>query len=152
MNATKPMEINTHIMGIKDLDRVCELEERSFSMPWKREDFEDLIARDDATYVVLTVDDIVMGTAGYTYNGFEGYINNVVIDEAVRGQGLSKILLEACLNEGRKNGVHEFTLEVRVSNTPAIRLYEGFGFKSEGVRKNFYERPTEDAYVMWLRE
>lgn len=146
------MVINTRIMTDDDLDRVCELEEKSFSMPWKREDFKDMIERDDSHYMVITLDGLVIGTAGYTYNGFEGYINNVVIDSDYRGNGYSRILLESLLEEGRARGINEYTLEVRVSNAPAKALYEGLGFKSEGIRKNFYEKPVENAEVMWLRQ
>lgn len=146
------MVINTRIMTDGDLDRVCELEEKSFSMPWKREDFKDMIERDDSHYMVITLDGLVIGTAGYTYNGFEGYINNVVIDSDYRGNGYSRILLENLLEEGRARGINEYTLEVRVSNAPAKALYEGLGFKSEGIRKNFYEKPVENAEVMWLRQ
>lgn len=145
------MDIKTRPMETADLDRVCLLEERSFSMPWKREDFEAMIARDDSTYYVICDGDNVIGTAGYTFNGFEGYINNVVIDEEYRNLGLGKVLMQALLAHGKRKGINEYTLEVRVGNVSANRLYESLGFKSEGIRKNFYERPTEDAYVMWLR-
>ena len=146
------MKLETKKLEPSDLDRVCEIEEASFSMPWKREDFQDLIDSDNSIYLVILADGRVAGAAGYTFNGFDGYINNVVIDVDRRGQGLGKVLMRELLTVGRKNGVPEFTLEVRVSNTPAIKLYESLGFKSEGVRKNFYERPAEDALVMWLRE
>ena len=146
------MKIEVRDLREEDLDDVCRIEESSFSMPWKREDFEDLIVSDNSIYLVILADDKVVGAAGYTFNGFEGYINNVVIDIDYRGQKLGNVLMKELLSVGRKNGVPEFTLEVRVSNTPAIKLYESLGFKSEGVRKNFYERPTEDAMVMWLRE
>ena len=146
------MKIEVRDLREEDLDEVCRIEEASFSMPWKREDFQDLIDSDNSIYLVILADDRVAGAAGYTFNGFDGYINNVVIDVDRRGQGLGKVLMKELLTVGRKNGVLEFTLEVRVSNTPAIKLYESFGFKSEGVRKNFYERPVEDALVMWLRE
>lgn len=146
------MKIEVRDLRTEDLDEVCRIEESSFSMPWKREDFQGLIDSDNSIYLVILADDRVAGAAGYTFNGFDGYINNVVIDVDRRGQGLGKVLMKELLAVGRKNGVPEFTLEVRVSNTPAIKLYESFGFKSEGVRKNFYERPTEDALVMWLRE
>lgn len=145
------MVINTRPLSDEDLDVVSKIEECSFSMPWKKEDFKELIESNDSHYLVIEADGRVIGTAGYTFNGFEGYINNVVIDEAFRGKGLSKLLMEALLKEGRERNINEYTLEVRVSNTPAVRLYESLGFISEGVRKNFYERPTEDAYVMWLR-
>lgn len=146
------MKVDTRPMEAEDLDRICELEERSFSMPWKKADFEDLLAADESVYLVILADGVLVGTAGYTFNGFEGYINNVVIDEAFRGLGLGKVLMEALLATGRAQGVKEFTLEVRVGNTPANKLYESLGFVSEGIRKNFYERPTEDANVMWLRD
>ncbi len=145
------MKLNVRLLEEGDLERTSELESRSFSMPWKKEDFAELIERENAHYFVITLDDVQIGTAGYTYNGFEGYINNVVIDSDYRGHGYSKVLLKTLIDEGVSCGISEFTLEVRVSNTPAVKLYESLGFVSEGVRKNFYERPTEDAYVMWLR-
>lgn len=145
------MAIETRQLCEDDLDRICEMEERSFSMPWKREDFKDLLEHDESVYMVILLDGFIIGAAGYTFNGFEGYINNVVIDEDFRGKGYSKVLMESLLNHGRKEGINEYTLEVRVSNTPAVKLYESLGFVSEGVRKNFYERPVEDAFVMWLR-
>ena len=146
------MKIEVRDLRTEDLDEVCRIEEASFSMPWKREDFQNLIDSDNSIYLVILADDRVAGAAVYTFNGFDGYINNVVIDVDRRGQGLGKVLMKELLAVGRKNGVPEFTLEVRVSNTPAIKLYESLGFKSEGVRKNFYEKPTEDANVMWLRK
>ncbi|MBR5356061.1 MAG: ribosomal protein S18-alanine N-acetyltransferase [Lachnospiraceae bacterium] len=146
------MKLETRKMEPSDLDRVCEIEEASFSMPWKREDFEDLLVRTEANYLVILLDDYLIGTAGYTFNGFEGYVNNVAIDPLYRGKDCSKVLMEALIEDGLKKGVKEFTLEVRVSNVPANRLYESLGFVSEGIRKNFYEKPTEDANVMWLRK
>jgi len=145
------MKAETRLMTQQDLDRVCELESLSFSMPWKKEDFEDMIARDECTYIVIVADGKIVGTAGYTFNGFEGYINNVVIDEAYRGTGLGRQLMNALISVGKEQGINEYTLEVRVGNAPANRLYESLGFVNEGVRKNFYERPVEDANVMWLR-
>ncbi len=143
--------IETRSLEENDLDEISRIEEEAFSMPWKKEDFKELIESNSSDYLVITFDKKPIGTAGYTFNGFEGYINNVVIDKNYRGKGYSKILMEALLKEGRSKGIDEYTLEVRVSNTPAIKLYEGLGFVSEGIRKNFYEKPTEDAAVMWLR-
>ena len=146
------MKIEVRDLREEDLDAVCAIEESSFSMPWKREDFQSLIEDNNSIYLVILADDKVVGAAGYTFNGFDGYINNVVIDVDHRGQRLGRVLMKELLTVGRKNGVPEFTLEVRASNAPAIKLYESLGFKSEGRRKNFYERPVEDAEVMWLRE
>lgn len=135
----------------RDLDRVCELEESSFSMPWKKEDFKHLIEDAGSEYFVVLIDNEVVGCAGYTDQVGEGYINNVVIDEKLRGNGLGKKLVEEVLKAGEGKGIFDFTLEVRVSNVPAIKLYESLGFESVGTRKRFYEKPVEDAYVMWRR-
>lgn len=133
----------------EDLDAVCAIEEASFSMPWKKEDFRDLVYREDAVYLVVLCDGKVVGCAGYTDNVGEGYVNNVVISEEYRGKGLGRKLMEAVIESGNKRGIHDFTLEVRVSNEPANRLYRSLGFESAGIRKNFYERPVENAYVLW---
>ena len=61
-------------------------------------------------------------------------------------------MLTELLEQGKKRGIAHFTLEVRISNTGAIHLYEGLGFASAGVRKNFYDRPKEDAMIMWRHE
>lgn len=146
------MDLCVRPLTEEDLDRVCELEEKNFSMPWKKEDFRHLIEDAGSEYFVLQKDLEVIGCAGYTDMGGDGYINNVVIDEKERGQGLGTKLLRAVMEEGTKKGILNYTLEVRVSNLPAVRLYEGLGFISAGVRKRFYEQPVEDAYVMWLRQ
>jgi len=145
------MQTEIRPLAEDDLDRVCELEESSFSMPWKKEDFKHLIEDSNSVYLVILADGYIVGCAGYTFNGYEGYINNVVIDSEYRNRGLAALLLKRVLQYGSEAGVTEYTLEVRVSNEPAIRLYEGLGFKSEGIRKRFYEHPVEDAHVMWLR-
>jgi len=81
----------------------------------------------------------------------EGEITNVVVAEKFRGRGIGRALMEYMLKEAPLHGMGDLTLEVRVSNTPAICLYESLGFKGEGVRPDFYEKPTEDALIMWKR-
>lgn len=145
------MEIKVRPMQDKDLDRVCQMEEASFSMPWKREDFKELIESNASSYLVLLTDEYVIGAAGYTDQVGEGYVNNVVIDPDYRGKGYSKMLMQAVIDDAKEHGIEDLTLEVRVSNEPAVRLYESLGFESAGIRKRFYEHPVEDAYVMWKR-
>lgn len=143
------MQIEIEDLNASNLDDVCAIENASFSMPWRREDFEHLIESENSVYLVIRADSLVAGAAGYTDNGFEGYVNNVVVAEAFRGKGLGRRLMEELIRSAESKNVKDLTLEVRVSNTPAVKLYESLGFVSAGVRKNFYERPTEDAYVMW---
>ena len=80
----------------------------------------------------------------------EGNITNVAVTAPARRQGVGRGLLNALCDYSKKTACIALTLEVRVSNTPAKKLYESFGFESAGVRKYFYEDPTEDAEILWL--
>ena len=133
------------------VDQVCVLEEEAFSMPWHKESFLEMIANENACYLVALVGDEVVASCGLRHIVGEGEITNVVTKNTMRGKGVGRQILLRLLEEGSKMGAEAFTLEVRVSNAPAIHLYESLGFVSEGVRKNFYEDPTEDALIMWKR-
>lgn len=133
------------------VDQVCLLEEEAFSMPWHRDSFLEMIENKDACYLVGICGQEVAASCGLRNIVGEGEITNVVTKSIFRGQGIGRKMLLQLLAEGEKMGVEEFTLEVRKSNVPAIRLYESLGFAAEGIRKNFYERPKEDALIMWKR-
>lgn len=134
-----------------DIERVSEIEEECFSMPWKPDDFREMIERDNMSYVVLEINGRVEGGAGIRCIVGDGEITNVAISEKYRGKGYSKQMLLRLLEVGGELGCEAFTLEVRVSNDPAIRLYKSAGFTEEGVRPGFYEHPREDALIMWKR-
>ena len=139
-------------MNDEDAVFLAQIEEETFSMPWKVSDFLELNAHDEVTYLIAELSDEIIGGCGVRNILGEGEITNVVIREKYRGRGYSLVMMEKLLEEGRRLGAVDFTLEVRVSNVPAIGLYEKLGFVSEGVRPGFYEKPTEDAMIMWLRD
>ena len=145
------MEILVRMLEQRDVEPLAKIESDSFSMPWSTKDFADLLTRSYCTYLVAEVDGQVVGSCGMTVICNEGNIDNVVVSEAFRGHGIAQKLMRELLAIGEKNGVEAFTLEVRVSNAPAIHVYEKMGFVSEGIRPRFYERPTEDAMIMWRR-
>lgn len=134
-----------------DLDGACALEEATFSMPWTKDDFRDMIARSYSRYLVAKIDGKVVGLAGLLNMAGDGEITNVAVGLEYRRYGIAKRLLEQLMAEAGEDGVSAYTLEVRSSNAPAIALYEKLGFVSEGVRPNFYEKPVEDALIMWKR-
>ena len=101
--------------------------------------------------MVAETDGHIAGCAGLTDSFHEGNIDNVVTAPKYRNLGVGSKMLEELLRLGAERGITAYTLEVRVSNAPAIRLYEKFGFVSEGIRPGFYEKPTEDAMIMWRR-
>lgn len=138
-------------MEEKDLEQVCALEEATFSMPWKLQDFKEMVDHPDALYMVAVHEDTVCGTCGVRNIAGDGEITNVVIREEYRQSGLGYKLVSEVIKEGAKLGIVAYTLEVRAGNSPAIRLYEKLGFVSAGVRPKFYEKPVEDALIMWRR-
>lgn len=135
----------------EDIEAVSIIEAKAFSMPWSAKDFELLLEDAKSLYLVAELDGQVVGCCGVTNISGEGNINNVVVEEAFRGTGIACMMMRELLQTGYAMGVQEFTLEVRVSNEPAIRLYEKLGFVSEGIRPRFYEKPVEDAMIMWIR-
>ena len=145
------MEVIIKPLTEEYVDQVCVLEEEAFSMPWHKESFLEMIANENACYLVALMGEEVVASCGLRHIVGEGEITNVVTKNTMRGKGVGRKILLRLLEEGSKMGAEAFTLEVRVSNAPAIHLYESLGFVSEGVRKNFYEDPTEDALIMWKR-
>ena len=134
-----------------DIEELARIEAASFSMPWSAEDFRGLLSRDYCLYLVAEMDGQIAGCAGLTDSFHEGNIDNVVVAPEFRNCGVGQRLLEELLHQGEERGIAAFTLEVRVSNAPAIHVYEKLGFVSEGIRPRFYERPVEDAMIMWRR-
>lgn len=145
------MEISVRKLEQRDVEPLAKIESDSFSMPWSAKDFADLLSRSYCNYLVAEVDGQVVGSCGMTVICNEGNIDNVVVAEPFRGHGVAQKLMQELLALGEAQGVEAFTLEVRVSNAPAIHVYEKMGFVSEGIRPRFYERPTEDAMIMWRR-
>ena len=144
-------EISIRHLEERDAEALARIEARSFSMPWSAGDFLRMTKETDALYLVAESGGRVAGSAGMRMVCGEGYIDNVVVDESFRRQGIGRMLMEELLREGAALGCDAFTLEVRVSNEAAIALYEGAGFVSAGIRPGFYEDPTEDAVIYWKR-
>lgn len=134
-----------------DAPAVSKIEEETFSMPWSVQDFLEMVEADYAYYYVAEAEGEIAGCCGIRNIVGEGEITNVVVAQKYRGQGIGRALMEYMLKEAPSHGIGDCTLEVRVSNTPAIKLYESLGFKGEGIRPRFYEKPVEDALIMWKR-
>ncbi len=147
----KNMEIRIEPLQECYLDQVCALEEEVFSMPWHRESFQEMIEDKNACYLVALHQEEVVGACGLRNIVGDGEVTNVVTKKAYQNRGIGATLLNQLFFIGRTMGVEAYTLEVRVSNRPAIHLYQKLGFKEEGIRKNFYEKPREDALIMWKR-
>ena len=91
----------------------------------------------------------VAGFAGMWQLYDEAHVTTIGIDVPFRGRGLGEALFLRLLDESVRRGANMMTLEVRVSNDGAIRLYEKYGFSVHGVRPRYYSDNGEDAYLMW---
>lgn len=142
-------ELNIDIleMQITDVKQVSEIEKECFSSPWSEKDFEIELGKEGSITLISVANDLVVGFVNAQLVLDEIYINNVAVTQKIRKQGVGELLLKGL--ENKVEGIASFiTLEVRKSNIPAIKLYEKCGYQEVGLRKNFYEKPTEDAILM----
>lgn len=137
-------------MEEKDIPFVHEIECSIFSMPWSKEAFGKSIQDLHNIYLVVEQDGEIIAYCGLWGVVGEGQINNVAVESSYRNRGIGRKMLQSLIDIGRNKGLESFTLEVRVSNLSAIALYHRLGFQDAGIRKSFYEAPTEDALIMWL--
>ena len=135
-------------MEIDDLDQVMQIENDTFSVPWTENGFFTFLIRNDTLFLVAEEETEIVGYAGMVMVPEDGDITNVAVKSSHRGKGTGEKIVSALIEEARKNGVFNIFLEVRSSNDPAIRLYEKLGFTREGIRKDYYELPREDAVIM----
>lgn len=144
--------LEIRMMEEKDLDQVAAIEADLFSMPWSRNGFAESMELPHTLFLTAVMDGRVAGYCGFFQSFDEADITNVAVSLEFQGQGIGSDMLKALLLLGKERGIVNYTLEVRLSNTSAIHVYEKLGFEREGIRKNFYEKPTEDALIMWKRE
>lgn len=137
-------------MTADDVETVAEIEFKSFSLPWTLEDFWHEVLNKDSESIVAEIDGQVVAYACVWISFDEADVANIAVAENFRGQGIGKKLFAEIIRRVKLRGVNALTLEVRVSNTAAIKLYESFGLRSVGVRKKYYCNPEEDALIMWL--
>lgn len=145
-------EILIRKMRPEDAEAAAALEAACFAQPWKEETFREYAVHPDICYMTAWDGERLVGNCGVRNIVGEGEITNVAVAVDYRGQGLARRLMEALLAQGTAMGITDFTLEVRAGNEPAIRLYESLGFVQEGLRRNFYENPKEDARIYWKRD
>lgn len=150
------MDIAITELKMDDVSEVALIEKECFSEPWSEQNFIETIEKDSAYYYVARKEDEqdgeILGYCGAYGIVDEGDINQVAVKASYRNCGIAKKLVEKMIEDLEKDGFKEITLEVRASNEPAIHLYKNLGFIEEGVRKNFYAKPTEDALIMWRHQ
>ena len=137
-------------MSLDDLDVVMAIEQASFSTPWSRGSFRNLMNRSDADLWVVVAEDAVIAYAVVWYAATECELGNLAVAPDRRSRGIGRWLLDWTLQKALERGAERVFLEVRMSNQAAQDLYESRGFVQVGLRRRYYRAPTEDARVMCL--
>ena len=134
----------------KYIDDIYRIELDSFTIPWTKSALEkDALENKMSIYIVAIEDDKVIGYAGMWHVVTEGHITNIAVDSNHRKKGVGQMLLQELNKIGMEKEMIGITLEVRMNNIPAQKLYLKHDYKVEGIRKNYYSDTKEDALIMW---
>ena len=135
-------------MMVEDLDQVMEIEQDLFRVPWTREGYFTFLTRNDAMFLVVEEKGQILAYCGLLMVLDEGDVTNVAVRRDRQKEGIGNFLIESLIRLAEGLGVTTIHLEVRQSNETALRLYERNGFTRDGIRKNYYENPVDDAILM----
>ena len=133
---------STHIAAVAQLER------DNFSMPWSEKVLETELRNPLSLWLVARMDDTVVGYIGAQIVPDEADMMNIAVADDHRRCGIGRELVLQLISQLKAQGVRSLSLEVRVSNIPAISLYEELGFEKVGRRPGYYQKPKEDAYIL----
>ena len=133
-----------HLRGIMAIER------QVYARPWSPNLFvAEMTEPNNRCYLVARFDKNVVGYAGMICYGDEAHITNIAVDPQQHRRHIgSRLLLEQML-QAIEMGAQAVSLEVRVTNWGAQRMYGRFGFRPVGIRRNYYQELNEDALIMW---
>jgi [ribosomal protein S18]-alanine N-acetyltransferase len=141
------MTVSVRTMTDGDLTAVLHLEGRVYAQPWSEELFADELRQPNRTYIVATTGPSLVGYAGMLIVDHDAHVTTIAVDPEGRRKRVGSRLMLELVDRALAGGARHMTLEVRMSNVDAQRLYERFNFTAVGKRKNYYH--DEDALVMW---
>jgi len=133
----------------QDLEGVEAIERESYPTPWSRSMFDAELRKPSSLAIGAFTDDVLVGYAFVSRYVDAWHVMNVAVTHAFRRRGIASALLERLFAVTATDPRRGYTLEVRVSNTGAIKLYERLGFEARGLRRGYYTDNREDALIMW---
>jgi ribosomal-protein-alanine N-acetyltransferase len=138
-------------LEMRDLDRIEEIERESYPTPWSRSMFAGELAKPSSVCLGAfdTERDVLVGYLIISRYVDAWHVMNVAVEPSERRRGIAQNLLERLFELTANDSRRGYTLEVRVSNENAIRLYERLGFQARGLRRGYYTDNREDALIMW---
>ncbi len=149
MVARPPLKVRVEPMQVEDVPAVHAIEQVSFPVPWPTYAFrQELESNRMARYLVVRAHSQVVAYAGMWLMVDEAHVTTFAVLPAWRRRGIGGRLLLEMVQLAARLGASVVTLEVRLSNVPARRLYQRFGFRPVGVRPRYYSDNGEDALIM----
>ncbi|HUG66052.1 MAG TPA: ribosomal protein S18-alanine N-acetyltransferase [Gaiellaceae bacterium] len=145
------MNVELRRLEARDLDAVEEVERESYPTPWSRSMFEAELRKPSslALGAFTESDKALVGYAFVSRYVDAWHVMNVAVADDYRRRGIASALLERVFDVTASDPRRGYTLEVRVSNTGAIKMYERLGFEARGMRRGYYTDNREDALIMW---
>ena len=143
------MNVELRRLESADLDVVEAIERESYPTPWSRAMFEAELRKPSSLALGACTGDALVGYAFVSRYVDAWHVMNIAVAHAYRRRGIASALLERMFEVTETDPRRGYTLEVRVSNGGAIRLYEQLGFEARGVRRGYYTDNREDALIMW---
>ena len=144
------MNVELRRLETRDLDVVEAIERESYPTPWSRSMFDAELRKPSALALgAFTESDVLVGYAFVSRYVDAWHVMNVAVAGSYRRRGIASALLERLFAVTESDPQRGYTLEVRISNTGAIRLYEQLGFEARGIRRGYYTDNREDALIMW---
>ncbi|MGZ4431025.1 MAG: ribosomal protein S18-alanine N-acetyltransferase [Gaiellales bacterium] len=132
-----------------DLEAIEQIERRAYPTPWSRSMFAGEIAKPSGICLGAFQGEDMLGYLIVARYVDAWHVMNVAVDEPHRRHGVARALMDRLFEETGDDPERGYTLEVRVSNLAAIRLYEQLGFVQTGIRRGYYTDNREDALIMW---
>ena len=151
MSIVKISELYISKMITDDIESISYIAEQAYGEHhWSKSSFYDELSNNLAHYFCAKdINGNLIGYIGSWQIIDEAHITTVAVKEEYKRQHIGEALLCTVIENCLANMIKYLTLEVRVSNEPAIKLYEKYGFKSLGTRKGYYQDNNEDALIMW---
>ena len=135
-------------MNPMHVTQIADLERANFSAPWSVNSIISELDNPLSLWLVAVEGEKVLGYVGSQTVMGEADMMNLAVDSAFRRNGIGRRLVEALIHRLCENKVYSLSLEVRVSNEMAIKLYKSLGFQQVGCRPNYYRMPKEDALIL----
>jgi ribosomal-protein-alanine N-acetyltransferase len=139
-------------LSLADMDEIEEIERRAYRTPWSRSMFASELAKGASICLGAFEGDRLVGYVINSRYADAWHVMNVAVDPDFQRRGIATRMLERLFELTADDDGRGYTLEVRVTNKDAIRLYEKLGFERHGIRRGYYTDNREDALIMWRSE